>query len=247
MKSILMIGLMGVLSLNAQTPVVLKQIGNFKAGEKTIYAKVDLKKFDVGASGENVIWNFSNEPDTKSIIIKTIKSIEGNKYQKIFKKSNTVLNNDDSSCVFLEIKGDTNKIYGFVDEKSGMVVEYTIPFISIVRPVKYRDSIYSVSERKFESHGYNYIGKGFASYIVDGYGKLITPNGTYNDVLRIKSVQDFTDVMTNGYGDMKMKMITYDWYDNLHKNAICKVSYMEIKSQYFNAEYTTIQFIQNNL
>ena len=238
---------MGVLSFNAQTQIVLKQIGNFKAGEKTIYAKNDLKKFDAGASGENIIWNFSNKDEPKSIVIETIKSIEGNKYQNVFKNANTVVNNDDSSCVFIEIKGDTNKIYGFVDEKSGMVVEYTKPFIALIRPMKYNDSIYCVSERKYESHGYDYIGKGIASYVVDGYGKLITPNGTYNDVLRVKSVQDFTDVMTNGYGDMKMIMITYDWYDNIHKNAICKVSYMEIKSKYFNAEYTTIQYIQDNL
>ncbi len=247
MKKVVTFCLMGLFCINAHTQIVLKQIGNYKTGEKNIYVSMSLDSFNVGAAGPNVIWDFSKMINSKSINLESIRTVLGNKYQTVFKNANILSDNGDSSYVFMEIKGDTNKVYGYVDEKRGMVVEYTKPYLTMIRPLKYKDSIYSLSERKYESYGYDYFGKGFAFYVVDGYGKLITPNGTYENVLRVKSVQNFTDQMTNGYGDMKMKMITYAWYDNLHKNIVCKMNYMEITSPYFNAEYTTIQYLQNNL
>ncbi len=247
MKKINILILFCFIGIQANTQVILKQIGNFQIGEKLIYAGTSLDSLIVGNSGANITWDFSRLPKSKSIDLQSIKTTDGNKYQSFFKNANMFSDNGDSSCVFMEIKGDTNNVYGYVDEKRGMVVEYTKPYISIIRPLKYKDSIYCLSERKYQSYGYDYVGKGYSFYVVDGYGKLITPNGTYNNVLRVKSVQDYTDVMTSGYGDMKMKMITYAWYDDLHKDAICKVNYMEIVSPYFNAEYITIHYLQNDL
>jgi hypothetical protein len=64
--------------------------------------------------------------------------------------------------------------------------------------------------------------KGVRITTADGWGTLILPSGTYPNMLRVKVIQDYTDV-TNLGGTTGVYNVQYSWFDGVHKNAALEI------------------------
>lgn len=62
----------------------------------------------------------------------------------------------------------------------------------------------------FTVNGIPFTRAGTCTMVADGYGTLITPDGTFTDVIRLKIVQDFTD--TYSQGTIDTEITEYHWY-----------------------------------
>ncbi len=62
----------------------------------------------------------------------------------------------------------------------------------------------------FTSGGFPFTRAGNTTWDCDGYGTLITPNGTYNDVLRVYLTQIYTDTYSGGTLDYDVQI--YIWF-----------------------------------
>ena len=80
------------------------------------------------------------------------------------------------------------------------------------------DSLYATSFYM----GIDHYRIGTRTTIADGYGTLILPSGIYNNLLRVKVIQNFTDSsstkVTQVFG------ITYSWYDGVNKTPALSIS-----------------------
>ena len=108
---------------------------------------------------------------------------------------------------------------------NGLRLPYSDPEDLLRFPLTYNDSYVDNWEVQFVSEGDTYYRRGVTTATVDGYGTLITPDTTYNNVLRIHYVQDYQDsVEIHG----AQHLITYHcdlhlWYTNGIPHKLARV------------------------
>jgi len=73
----------------------------------------------------------------------------------------------------------------------------------------------------FTSSGYSFTRIGTVEGITDGWGTLITPEGTFTDVIRVRLTQTFTD--TYSLGTIDYDIVSYIWYKSGYHAAIANV------------------------
>lgn len=73
----------------------------------------------------------------------------------------------------------------------------------------------------FTSSGYGFTRIGTVEGISDGWGTLITPEGTFTDVIRVKLTQIFTD--TYSLGTIDYDVVSYIWYKSGYHAPIANV------------------------
>lgn len=157
-----------------------------------------------GLSGANVIWDFSNMPgDT------TLTSIVGlcpgenicNEFPEATQYSKTGTGNSytmyKKNNSSFEVVGSYNGVDPYYHNANTEKVA--------VFPITYNQSFTDI----YASNNATATIKGTVDLLVDGYGTLITPVGTYNDVLRIKRVK--TDTTIIGATISVVRSTTYEW------------------------------------
>jgi hypothetical protein len=115
-----------------------------------------------------------------------------------------------------------------------LVAEYTHKDTILQFPLTYLDSKQSNGEWGLDlsSIGQNISYKSAyqRNYTVEGWGKLITPFKTYNNVLKIKTVLNQVDSINylgTSFG-IPQKIIEYTWYDVNYKLPIMKAEGLEV-------------------
>lgn len=80
----------------------------------------------------------------------------------------------------------------------------------MVFPLTYNDTWTDTYQASGNNAGFPFTRTGSMTATADGFGTLITPNGTYTNVLRIYYTQTFTDVFASDtyFGDQS----TWSWY-----------------------------------
>lgn len=73
----------------------------------------------------------------------------------------------------------------------------------------------------FTSSGYSFTRAGTMEGISDGWGTLITPEGTFTDVIRVRLTQTFTD--TYSLGTIDYDIVSYIWYKSGYHAPIANV------------------------
>ncbi len=91
----------------------------------------------------------------------------------------------------------------------GTTITYSNPMMQIEFPLSMNASGNDTHAASFVSGGYNFTRTGTSSYEVDGYGTVITPNGTYTDVLRVHHTEVYTDTYSQGTIDYDVDI--YMW------------------------------------
>lgn len=190
-----------------------------KKGEKLIYSTFDAEDVVPGSSGRSVKWDFSTlQILPKEIVQKKHKPDSLAKAE--FPEINVMEITADSA--FTALKEEYGRVYklGYIDKKNNIKIKYPEPLLISRFPISYTDvvsrgfsMIFEMKDRKFE-------GKGEVKIEADGYGTLLLPNKTYQNVLRLRIVQNQTNHIEKYDVDQKYSVVTYVWYEEDQKNPI---------------------------
>lgn len=242
MKSIILF-LLVFSSCFLQAQPVITSANNFQPGDSLLlYHKNDgsLSTFNVGASGVNVVWDFSamdfNHP---SVIVDTLFYLQpaGTPFYPVTLTADYSLSNlcflrktnpfdtrnfdynyyyanNDSLC-FIGHWADNSGNEHWEDHCTDFIKELAYPFA-------YPDNYIDPFERFYgdmSGSGEHYI-TGSRSLNADGYGTLITPDGiTLNNILRVHTIEMNKDSNVL-FGVTLHTIHTYRWYSSLLKGYI---------------------------
>ena len=129
---------------------------------------------------------------------------------------------------YLSIDDDKFENYGSSFLTSQTI--YSDPETELVFPMGYEDSFtddYAYSASLF---GVTTYGTGTVSGEIDGYGTVILPNGTFDDAVRVKIVDEGVDSTDLGLGIVEKLVTTtttYFWYSSAHTGPLCYREYTE--------------------
>jgi hypothetical protein len=164
-----------------------------------------------GASGANVIWNFSSmvltfDPQTG---IETVTQVPNGPFSSSFSNANYVFKSSSSngSENFYSYYNKTANVIEELGGSTSSAVDYSYidPYTLLVFPFTYgtvsTDSAQEVGQSSPISETITY----------DAYGTMITPFGTFNNVIRASRIQN------NNYTD-------YIWYKTAPFSPILEVS-----------------------
>jgi hypothetical protein len=111
---------------------------------------------------------------------------------------------------------------------SSYVFQYTNSQKVLSYPITYNTSFTDDMAGSYTILTFTNNRTGTATFLADGYGTLIMPTGTINNVLRIKYTQSFFDVIDYGTGPITStsETTTYNWIVEGNKNVLVSISYI---------------------
>lgn len=137
-----------------------------------------------GAAGVNQVWDLSSITSLESVSL-TIGAPDPS-----FPAS-TVTKLEGPAKFYMELSSVAQIIHGV--DAGGTTVTYSNPQTHIGFPLSMSSSGNDTHLATFTSGGYPFSRAGSSTWEVDGWGTVITPNGTYTDVLRVKQTQTYVD------------------------------------------------------
>lgn len=194
-------------SINLAQPTITMEDLTPEIGSSLPYTYIDC--VDPGSSGENQVWDFSDLTTNLSINIEFV-APQGVPGSENFPQATHVISRQNIQFEFLKIANDSINRLGFYRPQNGPNQEsltvYPDPMSRPIFPLNYTDTFsddYSNqtnTEVVFgpEPGSLFYDESGNYDGIVDGYGTLITPNGSFENVLRITSTttdHEFTSTL----------------------------------------------------
>ncbi|HEX5001097.1 MAG TPA: T9SS type A sorting domain-containing protein [Bacteroidia bacterium] len=214
------------LSVLAQNPITTNIIP--PVGAVIVYDYLDTTGVQPGSAGNGQTWNFSsfsplNEDEIQTVVpvasAPSISSFPGTNYVI---KGNTMVSNDtafayyNSTSSILEIKGTY-----LASQTLPFAFPYSNPETSMIFPFNFNGTFsdnfvgsYTVMNSGITITDYR---TGQVSALYDGYGTLQLPNGTYNNVARVKIHQHIVDSTVYVGIPLPAAVITYngtthDWF-----------------------------------
>lgn len=201
------------IALAYSQPVISNIIPN--VGDTFIILQQDTYT-DPGSAGENMTWDFSDATINEIEAQYLVKDPDEVEASDQFPDATLVLHFDVefiSINNFVSYANNTFTEYGTQDEAGTFGTTYEDPKEHFTFPINYMDTgsdNYSGTVNSPGSGGNDITGS--YSFEVDGYGTIITPNGTYDDVLRLKVTGEeelsFMGFATNS------EITEYYWYSN---------------------------------
>lgn len=224
--------LLSSISLNAQPIITQANYQPLNNGTYGYY--VSDTTITPGNSGADVLWDFSNISQGELFNYSVI-SCNGNGDCDDFVGANYFTESNGYRIFYI------NDVTG--EQKNGQVggamkIIYTNPLQRIEFPMEYLSSYSDTFASYYESPPAppNSTGDGFKNAIIDGYGTLKTPNGTYTNVLRQKT--NLTINYSANLGFPQQIEEDYIWYQagisHPIMSIINKVSYGQKSVVYTN-------------
>ena len=203
--------------LYAQAPT-LTAAGNPVFGtSSTLYTTAINTVTNPGASGANITWDFANITPNASQKIDFINSTQ-TPYGAQFPNTIAVAYADNlqlpsatisyefwnSQGVALNRKGLANPL--------GITVDYTDSKQMLSFPFTYNNTFNDTFSANYIAQGTNVSEVGTRNIIADGYGTLILPYGTVNNVLRVHTTETYTQTIPSFPNPLNYTVDTYAWY-----------------------------------
>lgn len=159
-------------------------------GDVINYTEVVPDGLTAGPSGENVTWDFSDLTLTGAFYsLELINLADAPDYTE-FPGANMASDNGFGQYGFLKLTSSEYTNYG--SNAIGVITYYDDPEEIFVFPMSYGTTNTDNFHASFFS-GIDFERSGTTISEADGYGTLILPTGTFEDVLRVKVSQDYTD------------------------------------------------------
>lgn len=184
-------------------------IGETFLGTKTNY-------FGPGSAGAGQTWNFSTIgpglPVTRSVI-----SVGSTSAGAMFPNANIAFNNSTySGNSYFKTSATALQNYGYMPastcEKSYINPEDILRF-----PFTYTNNYIDTLIALWDTGSVNLHRTGITTVTADGYGTLITPAGTFTNVIRVHMVQTYRDTTIGGTYSITHGNDQYLWYkDGYH-------------------------------
>jgi len=208
--------------INAQ--ITLTSATNTPAiGDSYTNVSIPNYTFDVSQSGANQTWDFSTASGTTETtnVINLFSSSE----PLTFPSANLVFKSLGTNAEsYISSSGSGISIEGNYLEGVTRDV-YTDKQEFLKFPITYNDVFYETFAGTVDNiaASQTYDRSGTIEITADGYGNLILPYTTINNVLRIKVIIKSTDVFM-GFTLPETTIISYFWYNTLNKFALANTS-----------------------
>lgn len=186
-------------------------------GEIIQISTVSQSNLSQGATGANASWDFSNL-NSGSTVSASVVAASSTSQASLFSGSSIAVAYNPGltfgsvamiSHEYLSGGGDGLINHGFVT--SDLTINYSDPQTTLSFPFTYLDQNTDQFAAAYEVGGSMLDRSGTVTTIADGYGTLILPYGTIENVLRVKIIQDYSDSI-NGEEFFKYFTETYAWY-----------------------------------
>lgn len=191
-------------------------------GSSPEYVNVSSFTFDVSQSGPNQTWDFSSASGNSSSLeyISPSNSSEASTfplanivadYSTGFSTIENYLSSNDS---VLSIEGETSP---------GSTIIYSDKKEVLRFPITYNDSVDDTFYALVTEIDITFNRTGTIKIKADGYGDLILPDTTINNVLRILTVYEYSDSL-NGIQIVSKVDTVFTWYDTINNNPIASAN-----------------------
>lgn len=167
---------------------------------------------DPGASGNNVTWDFSSMSNTSSLVT-NVQSPNSN-----FPGTDVTLSSSSSNS-YIDMAADGWYTHGM--SAQGVTFTYQDPMKMNLFPMSMNATYTDYFHATFTS-GVDFERFGNMNGTVDGYGTLITPEGTFNDVLRVHYIQDYQD--SSEFFVYTYYVEAYGWYKAGFHSELASIS-----------------------
>jgi len=157
---------------------------------------------DPGASGNNVTWDLSTLASTSNYAI-SIDAPNSN-------QPSTNMTFNYANQVYNYSNNDVNGQETYAQLASGVTISFSNPMKTVMFPINLSLNATDAFAANFTSQGFPFVRSGSSTFVCDGYGTLITPDRTINNVYRVKLNQVFSDVYSGG--TINYSTESYAWY-----------------------------------
>lgn len=236
---ILLAVLTQIVAISSAQPTLTAATSNPTTGLS--YQSIYRNVFTYSNAGPAQSWDFSNFPPTAPPYTLSYVNCNSTPYCTTHPAA-TIASVRGGDYYYYRASSDTLLLVGAASN-AGADYVYTTPEAILIYPLVYGN----VSIDTFRFTMYNTSGTllGYArcmdSTVVDGWGSLKTPAGTFQNCLRIKRVQTIsTSTSYNGPFAAPTQNVIYDWYDSDHHDLLFETGVKPASNPYsFYADYTS--------
>jgi len=164
-----------------------------QVGESFMYHLIDYTVGSEGASGANVTWDFSGLIGTDTLIVNWVDP-STTPYAASFSSLNICYEFGGIYDYYVSSSSDYSRQGGV---QGGIVLAYSDPEKQIEYPCTFNSTFIDSFAVTF-FNGVTFDRTGTITVTADAYGTVILPYGTFNDVLRLKAVEDYRDDFIGG-------------------------------------------------
>lgn len=219
-KSLLTFCALGLFAHSAMAQPTLNLGGMPGIGTIIRTSSVNAAEISPGAAGANLTWDFTAFPDTGAIDSITFVSPANTPFSSSFPTSTLaykVFTDSLNIYAYLRESADAFELLGsaYNDNTSDITSIYTNPQTWYSFPSTFNTTFTDTYRNivDYISFGATFVLTGTLSYVVDGYGTLITNSGTYPNTLRFKKRDIRTDSTLSDLVDLgsESRSTTYEW------------------------------------
>ncbi|MCD6062955.1 MAG: hypothetical protein K0R82_866 [Flavipsychrobacter sp.] len=210
-----------VLPLAATAQPVLQVVQDYKVGTTIKYRK--CSPVAPGANGAGINWNFTSLTALGGMDTLTVSYLAAGSAHA---GANILEKTSDSVSHYMTISGTTNHTVAYADSSAaGMNASsvFTNTALSMQRPLSFGMNVTDTFSSTLMLLSFTLANSGIntRNISVTGHGTLDLPNGSYNDVLKVrvehKQTNTFVPYLVN------LNMVSYMWFDAQHKAPLLQI------------------------
>lgn len=190
----------GIVSTSFSQVVLQASDINPIIGESFDYNRTDW--IDPGLGGSNVTWDLSAMNTTLSSTLDIIAPSAS------FPAANAGHSEATGGIYYQENNASGQFAHGV--DANGTLITFQNAMQIMAFPLNSSTLVNDTHSGTFTSGAYAFVRSGTTTIEVDGYGTLITPDGTFTDVIRVRLDQVYTDVYSMGSYDYNT--VVYQWF-----------------------------------
>lgn len=210
----------------AQSPILTPANSNPVIGEVINGQRINYTSPGSGGAGQ--VWNFSSlvSLGTQSF---SFVNPSATANATSFPVSNIATFNPAASSYNYFTTSSTSLLADGYFVSPNTLIPYSNPQKVLDYPFSMGSNFTDTYQGTYTSGSNTIIRKGIDTVTADGYGTLILPYGTLNNVLRVVVIDNYADTTTLNVPFAKFRTVTYNWYlPNVHYQV------MSLTSVYYN-------------
>jgi hypothetical protein len=213
--------------LGARAQPTITSADAFSVGDVLTYQAADTTGINEGSAGINQTWNFANLTNEGAPLSETFVSPGTTPFAASFPTATAALDDGAGTYVYYNVTSTEANLLGLGSPT--LLLPYSDPQKYFQYPFTYNTSFTDNIAATFTIATYPGTRTGYVSFLADGYGTLILPTGTVNNVLRIKYIQHDVDAVDYGSGNIittTTDVTTYLWMTPGNTNALMSINYI---------------------
>ena len=256
MKKIILIMLLAIVVIQLEAQITLTQSNNaYQIGDEYVGTDINIDGIEPGDAGENVTWDFSNLTETVPFTA-TVVNASNTPYTDLFSLATEAIYIDTTTTNTYYYYNSTSEALQYMG--TGRNDDNHFLFYDFEKYLSYPFTYGSVfTDDYMYMFGTDYEAHGEVTVTADAYGTLITPEETFENVIRIKTEMHSLDTFffySEPFYFYEYENVKYQWFNNESHYPIMSIyNYHEVGEWGFEGgfghyltDYTTVTNIENN-